>query len=129
MSSFKATLTVAGKDFDVINCVYSFGQATDDKGRPASDVKGGSITIQIVVTDDDSMMDWMVDPYKKQDGSVKFSKIDQDSTLKEVQFKNAYCVGYSETFSSTSSSAMIATLNISAGSISVGSATLDNKWS
>jgi hypothetical protein len=129
MSSFKATMTVAGTDYDVVSCVYSFGQATDDKGRPASDVKGGSISVQIVVTDDDSMVEWMIDPYKKQDGSITFMKIDQDSKLKEIKFTGAYLVGYSESFNANSSSAMIASLNISAGTISVDSAKLDNKWS
>ena len=129
MSSFKATLTVNSKDFDVISCVYSFGQATDEKGRPASDVKGGNISLQIVATDDDTMIEWMVDPYKKQDGSIAFKKIDQDSTLKTVQFKDAYCVGFSESFNANSAAAMTATLNLSAGSITIGNATLDNKWS
>jgi len=92
-------------------------------------VKGGSISVQIVVTDDDSMVEWMIDPYKKQDGSITFMKIDQDSKLKEIKFTGAYLVGYSESFNANSSSAMIASLNISAGTISVDSAKLDNKWS
>lgn len=128
MSSFAATFTLDGTDYDVISCVYSFGQATDEKGRPASDVRGGNITVQIAVSDDSSIMGWMIDPYAKKNGSIVFKKIDQDSTLKEVKFEDGYCVGYSESFNANSASAMTMTLNISARKISVGDATHEKKW-
>jgi type VI secretion system TssD-like protein len=73
-------------------------------------------------------MGWMIDPYAKKNGSVVFKKIDQDSTLKEVKFEDAYCVGYSESFSANSASAMTLTLNISARKITVGDATHEKKW-
>jgi Hemolysin coregulated protein Hcp (TssD) len=128
MPSFKATFKLDGNEFDVISCVYSFGQATDEKGRPASDVQGGNISLQISVDDDSSIMGWMIDPYSKKSGSIVFNKTDQDSTLKEVKFEDGYCVGYSESFNANSASAMTVTLNISARKISVGDATHEKKW-
>ena len=128
MPSFKATFKLDGNEFDVISCVYSFGQSTDEKGRPASDVQGGNISLQISVDDDSSIMGWMIDPYSKKSGSIVFNKTDQDSTLKEVKFEDGYCVGYSESFNANSASAMTVTLNISARKISVGDATHEKKW-
>lgn len=128
MSSFAATFKVNGKEYEVLTCNFSFGQATDDKGRPASAVHGGHISLTIVASDDDSLLGWMIDPYKKQDGAIVFNKIDQDSTLKEVQFKEGYCVSYSEAFNANSNNAMTATLSISAREITMGNATHATKW-
>jgi hypothetical protein len=128
MSSFAATFKLDGNEYDVISSVYSFGQATDEKGRPASDVQGGSISVQIAVPEDSSLAGWMIDPYSKKSGSIIFKKIDQDSTMKEVKFEDGYCVGYSESFSANSSTPMTASLNISARKITVGDASLEKKW-
>ena len=111
-----------------MSCNYSFGQATDEKGRPASNVQSGNIFVQIVASDDDSMMGWMVDPYKKTSGSIVFKRIDQDSTFKEVKFEDGYLVGMSESFSSTNSSPMTLSLNISARKITVGGASHESQW-
>jgi len=126
MSSFNAKLQVEGAEFDILSCNFSFGQATDDKGRPASGVQGGSIFVQIVTSDDTALLGWMIDPHKKSSGSIVFKKIDEDSTLKEVKFVDAYCVGYSESFNSTSASAMTVSLNITARKIEVSGVAHEN---
>jgi len=128
MSSFSATFKLDGTEYDVMTCNYSFGQATDEKGRPASDVQGGNISVQIAVSDDSAVMGWMIDPYAKKNGSIVFKRIDQDSTLKEVQFEDGYCVGYSESFNANAASAMTMTLNISARKVTVGDASHEKKW-
>ncbi|WP_018620717.1 type VI secretion system tube protein TssD [Spirosoma luteum] len=128
MSSFSASFTIDGEEYDVLSCNYSFGQSTDERGRPASNVQGGNIFVQVTANDQDTLMGWMVDPYKKSNGTIKFMRIDQDSTFKEVQFEDGYCVGYSESFSSTNSSAMTLSLNISARKITVGGATHESTW-
>lgn len=128
MSSFSAQFSVDGQDYEVMSCNYSFGQSTDEKGRPASNVQGGNIFVQIAANDSDELMGWMVDPYKKTNGTITFKRIDQDSTFKELQFEDGYCVGYSESFNSTNSSAMTVSLNISARKITVGNATLESTW-
>ncbi|WP_460935653.1 type VI secretion system tube protein TssD [Spirosoma humi] len=128
MSSFSAKFQVDDQEYDIMSCNYSFGQSTDDKGRPASNVQGGNIFVQIAAHDQDDLMGWMVDPYKKTNGSITFKRIDQDSTFKEIQFEDAYCVGYSESFNSTNSSAMTVSLNISARKITVGGTTHESTW-
>ncbi len=128
MSSFQSKFKFDGQEYDVISCVYSLGQATDEKGRPASTVHGGNISLQVASNDDDTLIGWMVDPYKKSDGSITFNKIDEDATMKELKFEDGYCVGYSESFSATSNTPMTASLNISAKKITVGNATHENAW-
>lgn len=128
MSSFKATLKVNGKEFDVLAVNYSFNQKTDEQGRPASDVRKGNITVSIVGSDDDSTLGWMIDPYKKTNGSIVFEKIDQASTLKELKFEDAYCVGFTENFSSVDNEPLTITLTISARKVTLGSGTHEGKW-
>ena len=128
MSSFKGTLKVNGKEFEVISLDYSFNQKTDEKGRPASDVRKGLITISIVGSDDDSLLGWMIDPYKKTNGSVTLEKIDQASTLKELKFEDGYCVAFDEKFGSNDNEPLMITLSISARKVTVGNATHEDKW-
>ena len=127
-SSFEAKFKVNGKEYEVVSCNYSFGQATDDKNRPASGVHGGNISVTIVTTDDTDLVGWMIDPYKKQDGSIVFNQIDQASTFKEVKFKDGYCVSYSEKFDNSAPKSMLTSIAISAREISVGDATHAVTW-
>ena len=128
MSSFAATFKLDGNEFAVISCVYSFGQSTDTKGQPSSDISGGNISLQIAASDDSSIIGWMIDPNGKKSGSIVFKRADQDSTLKEVKFEEGFCVGYSESFNANSTMPMTITLNISAKKISVGDTSLEKKW-
>ena len=128
MSSFKATLKFSGKEYDVLGCSYSFSRTMDSEGKPASGIHAGEISLQVVVGDDDGLLGWMVDPYKMAEGSVTFMRIDQDSSLKEVKFEDAYCAAYSESFSSNDSMPMTASLTISARKLTVGGVSHEIEW-
>lgn len=72
----------------------------------------------------------MLDPYKRADGKVVFKRADQDSKMKEIDFKEAYCVGYTENFDARgdqTQASMTLSLIISANKIDVNGATFDNK--
>ena len=127
--SFHAEFTLDGGDpIEVISCSYSFGQALDDKGRPASNVHGGTINVVIASPEKDELLGWMIDPYKKSQGSIVFNKIDQESSRKELKFEEAYLVAFSESFQAESSEPMTASLSISARKITVGNSTYETKW-
>jgi hypothetical protein len=132
MASFSAFFNAAGSgDCEVVKCSYSFDQAIDDKGRPSSKVQGGTINVTIVSTDSAALTSWMLDPYKRESGKITFKRIDQDSTLKEISFEEAYCVSYQEQFDARgadTNTSMILSLTISANKINANGAVLDNKW-
>ena len=129
MAAYSATFSLDGTDFSVLSCNYSFGQGINDQGQPSTDVKGGTISLQIAASDDSSIIGWMIDPTAKKNGSIKFEKSDGGGTLKEVKFEDGICVGYSESFNSSTTSPMTISLNITAKKVSVGDATLEKKWS
>lgn len=130
--SFSAVFNGAGSgDCEVVNCTFSFNQSIDDKGRPSSKVHGGVIRVTIVADENTSLVSWMLDPYKKDSGKITYKRIDQDSTMKEVSFEDAYCVEYTENFDARGGNmdtSMTLTLTISADKITVGGATLNNNW-
>jgi hypothetical protein len=128
MSSFSARFKFDGKEFEVLSCNYSFNQLTDDKGRPASDVRAGHISLTLSAAEDQKLLDWMADPDKQGKGSIVFYKIDQASTLKEVKFEEAYCVGFSEHFTANTPDGMTATIEITARKISIGDVNYEKQW-
>ncbi|MBS1948748.1 MAG: hypothetical protein JST47_13375 [Bacteroidetes bacterium] len=96
--SFKATIDVGGKTFELVHCESILEQKTDSAGRPSSGVHGGHIWIVVEGTADDTFGSWVTDPTKKQDGTITFFKIDQDSKFKEIEFKGAYLTYLIESF-------------------------------
>ncbi|MBD2701067.1 hypothetical protein IC229_10510 [Spirosoma sp. BT702] len=93
--SFKATLTVEGKEFNVLQCTHTLSQKYE-KGRATSGVRGGVIIMILDGTDDDMLGDWATGPTTKKDGEIKFDRIDQQSTLQKLEFKEAYATLYFE---------------------------------
>lgn len=97
--SFKATLTVEGKSFNVLQCSHSLTQKAE-KGRVTSGVRGGVIIVILDGTDDDLLGDWATGPTVKKDGDITFDRIDQQSTLQKLEFQEAYATMYFEFMSS-----------------------------
>lgn len=100
--SFKATLAVAGKTYDVIQCHLPLSQKFDQKGKPVSGVLAGRIVLIVDGTDDGTLGSWMADPVKKQDGTITFYRVDQESKFKEVDFEGAYMMTLLENFTDDS---------------------------
>jgi len=68
MSSFRATLELGGKEYDVLYSNYEFSRTTDKKGQPASSISGGRISVTIESTDDTSTIEAMLNSQFKPVG-------------------------------------------------------------
>lgn len=126
--SFKARLKVAGKEVNVLGCNYAMKQETDATGRPSSITRGGKITLTVESTGDTAFFEWMCNNFERKDGSIVFVKRDNDATLKELTFKEAYLVDYRENFDSTGDNPITETFTISAKEIGIGNGTHTNEW-
>ena len=93
--SFKATLTVEGKEFNVLQSYHKMGQKTDN-GRPTSGVRGGIIILILDGTDEDLLGAWATGPTTKKDGEIVFDRTDQQSTLTKLEFQEAFATLYFE---------------------------------
>jgi hypothetical protein len=123
--SFKAKMTVSGKDYPVVSLSYGLNQSVDQSGRPTSEVKGQNITVVVESSEDNSLMEWAVDSYGKKNGSIVFNKIDSDQKMKQLDFTDGYITSYSENFGGET---MMMTVSISCRKIKVGNAEVDNAW-
>jgi hypothetical protein len=131
MASFHGTLHLDGQQYPLEHCSYEFAQSTDPRGRATTKVQGGTLTLTLVVPDDDALLAWAADPHKKLNGRLTFNGIDQAVTHEEVSFEQGFCVAYEEVFApgtGTGPSSYFCTLQIAAGTLSLGEATKDHRW-
>jgi Hemolysin coregulated protein Hcp (TssD) len=126
--SFKVKMKVGGKEVNVLSCSYALKQETDATGRPSSITRGGKITLTVESTGDTTFFEWMCNNFERKDGSVVFVKRDNNATLKELNFKEAYLVDYRETFDSTGDNPVAETFTLSAKEISMGTGSYVNEW-
>lgn len=126
--AFTGVLTVDGSKFKIRHCMYSMHQNLDENGRPSSSVMGGTINVEIESSDDKTMVDWMVDRTGKKNGSITFSKTDEEGELKKIEFEDAFLVSYSESMDSISNSPMVEALVISAKKITANGVAHENIW-
>lgn len=129
MASFRTELTVDGNTYPVRHLWLEITQTIDAVGRPSSATRGGKIRLEMDVVDDDTLSEWMADPHKLLSGNIRYYRTDEDATLKELQFEDAYCVEYIERFDGTSSGQpMITTITISAQQLKLGQVSVKNNW-
>ncbi len=126
--SFKAKLSVAGKEVNVLSCSYDLFQEVDATGRPASITRGGRINITVESSGETTFFEWMCNNFERKDGTVTFLKRDTDAKLKELEFKEGYLVKYVEAFDAFNANPMTETFTISAKSIKMGNGEHVNEW-
>ncbi|RZJ48617.1 MAG: phage tail protein [Flavobacterium sp.] len=126
--SFKSILKVAGKNYNVLSVNYGLFQETDATGRPSTITRGGKIDITVESTGETDLFEWMTNSFERKDGSVVFYKRDNDATLKELKFSEAYLVKHKEKFDSTGENPLIETFTISAREIEMGTGKYINEW-
>lgn len=129
MGSFRATLELGGKEYDVLYSNYEFSRNTDSNGKPSSSISGGRVSVTVESTDDTTAIEAMLNSqFKAVDGKIVYKKTDEDAKMKEIEFKNAYIVHYKETLDATNEVPMTIAMTFSAETITVGNAELDNRW-
>lgn len=126
--SFKAKLKVGGKEYNVLSCSYGLKQEVDATGRPSSVTRGGMIFIKVESTGESEFMEWMTNNFQNQDGSIVYKKRDTDATSKELKFREAYMVKYTESFDSTGTNPLVEEFVISAKEMGIGNGEHINEW-
>ncbi|OEK09434.1 type VI secretion system needle protein Hcp [Flavivirga aquatica] len=129
MGSFRASLELGGKEFDVLYSEYSFSRDTDKKGKVSSNVYGGRVTLEIESTEDTSVIEAMLNSqFKSVDGKIVYKKTEEDAKMKEIEFKNSYLVYYKEILDVNGDVPMKLRFTVSAEQILIGNASIDNRW-
>ena len=129
MGSFRASIALGGKEFDVLATEYVFSRDTDKKGKIASGVYGGRVTVTIESTADTSIIEAMLNSqFKSVEATITFKKSEEDAKMKELIVKNAYIVHYKESLNVSGDVPMTITFTLSAEEMSLGTAEIDNRW-
>jgi hypothetical protein len=110
----------------LLSCNFSFSQDVDQRGLPKSEVKGGLITMVFSSMDDQEIMHWMISPKADKSGKITFSGEENAKVFKTLEFKDARCISYNESF--MRDSAMVEEIIISAREVTISGVTHTNTW-
>lgn len=105
-----------------------FNRDVDPKGRPASDIYGGTIYVEIESTPDTIVLDKMFKQYQPVNGNIVFKKADEDAKMKELVFENGYVVDYEEALNVANPYPMTIKFAISAQTVKMDEATFVQDW-
>lgn len=115
MGALRATVSMRGREIDILFSHIEFSRKTDNKGRPVTSVIGGRLTFSIEVTKDTEILESMVNSqFKPVSGKITLYRTD--------------VVFYKEVFNVDKKRPLFTTITLSADSLIVGNAFLTNSW-
>ena len=129
--SFLATLQIHNTDIKkarVINVEFEFTQPVDHTFRPKGRVQAGLITIEIESSQNNTLAQWMISDSMQHSGEIAFEKSEGGSSLRNLQFHDAYCIYYKEIFNANDQNPMRIIVKLSARGIEINKLRLDNYW-
>jgi hypothetical protein len=125
--AYKASLKMAGKEFDILSCSYAFSRNTDHKGKPVSDTSGGTVNLALESTEESDILETMLN---KQDSpqtvTIDFQQSESTASMKKIELKEAFIISFSESFSD--GAPMVYQITLSAKEMKIGNAELKNDW-
>lgn len=131
--AYKAILNITGQkqgsmgDFDVLSCNFNFRHDLDSRGKIISILKDGLIHIELESSQSAKFFG-CVATHEVVNGTVTFYKPDSDQKLKQLTFKNAFLVQYSETMIARGSMPMSTNITISAQEIELDGDKVSWNW-
>jgi hypothetical protein len=126
--SFLSKLELDGNTYNILECKYSFQQATDGTGKPEGMPQGGEIFIRIESTGNPELLGWMLDHNQTKNGKITFFRRDAMSKLQELSFEKAYCVKFTEHFNSVDKEPLQIEMNLIAKRFDVNGAFHEKSW-
>lgn len=126
--AFKAKLNFNGKEYDVLDCKYSFKRDVDSKGRPASSIYGGIVEVHIESTEDTSILEAMINQYSLTSGTIVFRRGDEESKMKELSWESGYIIDFEEDIDVVGSKPMTLKFKVSAKTVKVNNASIEQEW-
>jgi len=126
--SFLAKLEIDGEVMNVLEFQCTINQDTDKSGKPSADPVGGKIRVVVESTKSTMLFDWMVSNTQTKNGKLTFYRRDAISKMRDLQFKDAYCVHYDEMFVAYNTMSMKIEIVISAKEINMNGSQFVRNW-
>jgi hypothetical protein len=125
--SFLAKLKL-GSEYNILTVEYDISQMMDHDNRPTNIPKGGLIQVMIESSNNNELLEWMVHPTMLKNGQIDFFRRDANSSMKTVEFTDAFCVYLKEIFTADGKTPMVTRLTISARELKIRNLTISNPW-
>jgi len=122
------------KEREVQNYSYSFNQAVDKENQPSGIPRGGQIKITCKALNDGNpeLLNWMLTQDMKKDGKLEvMQSLDVKNKMKDIIFKEAYCVDYREEWADATKGGDLAhfeIITLSCKYIENGGVKFENEW-
>jgi hypothetical protein len=126
--SFLSKLKLEDEEINVLHCGFRLIQVTDHSGKPDALPQGGTINLLVESNGSNILFDWMISPVQTKNGSITFFRRDNMSKLKLLEFTDAHCVDYYETFDHQGETPMQIQVTISAREIKLNDSEFKNNW-
>jgi type VI protein secretion system component Hcp len=127
--AYKATLEYAGAKYSILSASWAFNRSVDQKGRPASGVYGGEVSLVVESSDDVALMEAMLNAQTKAEkATITFDKGTADGELKKMELTDAYIINYSEGMSFGGSDPGTISFTLSARKLQMKTAIHENDW-
>lgn len=126
--SFLARLEIDGEELTVLHCSFRLSQATDVTGKPTARPRGGSITLTVESDSNSLLFDWMISATQTKSGKITFFRRDASSKLKTLEFTDAHCVDYYETYNHLGDFPMQIEMVLSAYEMKMNDSEFKNNW-
>jgi hypothetical protein len=127
MSSFNAILNIQSvvKDGRLKGCSFGLQRSIDNIGRPTSLWHPGTVSMELEATDSSKLMEWCVKATDQKDGEIAFQKIDGESTMIKLQWKQGYIISHHIQYGHQG---LVIHFTISAKDVSYGNGTVKQPW-
>ncbi len=126
--SFLAKLMLDGEEFNVISCRHKTTQGTNENGMPSSKIRGGKISILVESNMKIDFYEWATSSSATKNGEIIFFKRDNISSLKTLEFVDAYCVEHIESFDAVNDQPLTIEMVLSAREITIRGTSHSNNW-
>lgn len=127
--SFIAKLQLQNEEeLNVLRCSYRFNQEIDVTGKAATIALGGTIKLTLASINHSGLFEWMINTFQKKNGKITFIRYDTMSKLKTLEFENALCVEYHETFDPAGEHPILLNLTLSAHTVKMEDTVFQNNW-
>jgi hypothetical protein len=127
--SFIARLQLQNEDeINVLRCGFRFNQSIDVTGKAASKPMGGTINLTLASINHPELFEWMINTLQTKSGKITFIRYDTMSKLKTLEFENALCVEYHETFDPAGEHPITLQITLSAHTIKLEEMVFKNNW-
>ncbi len=126
--SFLAKLNLDGEEFNIIDFEYETNKNLDPSGQPSSKVRAGTLKLLIESNIKIDFFEWAISDTATKDGEIIFYKRDNISSLKKIEFKDAYCVSSKEKFNAEDNQPLRTLLFLSAKQLDIRGTKHLNTW-